>query len=139
MTGGAGPQSRHDLSWLLRGMVEKVPCTRSAVLLSSDGLARAAHGLDRDGADQLAAVASGLFSITRSAGARFSSGGGVRQIVAELDEILLFVCSAGYGSVLIVVAGADADAGLVGYEMLQLVKGVRPFLATPARNGGTAV
>ena len=30
----------------------------------------------------------------------------------------------------------EADAGVLGYEMIQLVKSVRPFLATPARHAG---
>jgi predicted regulator of Ras-like GTPase activity (Roadblock/LC7/MglB family) len=122
-----------DLGWLLRGLVEHVPHTRSAVLLSADGLAIAAHGLGPDPADQLAAIASGLFSLARTAAVRFGGSDGVRQVVAELDDTLMFVSSAGYGSVLTVLADRETDAGVLGYEMSQLVKSVRPFLATPAR------
>jgi hypothetical protein len=32
-----------------------------------------------------------------------------------------------------VLADRGADAGVLGYEMAQLVKSVRPYLATPAR------
>jgi predicted regulator of Ras-like GTPase activity (Roadblock/LC7/MglB family) len=127
-----------DLGWLLRGLVERVPHTRSAVLLSADGLTTAAYGLGPDSADQLSAIASGLFSIARSAAARFGGSDGVRQVVAELDDTLLFVSSAGFGSVLTVLADREADAGVLGYEMSQLVKSVRPFLATPARQTGAA-
>lgn len=127
-----------DLGWLLRGLVEHVPRTRSAVLLSADGLAIAAHGLGHDSADQLSAIASGLFSLARTAGAKFGGSDGVRQVVAELDETLMFVSSAGFGSVLTVLADREADAGVVGYEMAQLVKSVRPFLATAARRPGVA-
>lgn len=128
-----------DLGWLLRGLVESVPHTRSAVLLSADGLATAAHGLGPDHADQMSAIASGLFSLARTAAVRFGgSEGGVRQVVAELDDTLLFVSSAGYGSVLTVLAEREADAGVLGYEMSQLVKSVRPFLATPARKPDVA-
>jgi predicted regulator of Ras-like GTPase activity (Roadblock/LC7/MglB family) len=125
----------NDLNWLLRSLVERVPHTQSALLLSSDGLKKAYCGLDTDQADHLAAIASGLFSLARSAGARFNSGkGGVRQVVAELDESLLFVSTAGSGAVLTVMAGRSADAGVLGYEMSQLVKSVRPYLTTPARH-----
>lgn len=127
-----------DLSWLLRGLVEHVPHTRSAVLLSADGLATAAYGLERDPADQLSAIASGLFSLARTAAARFGGSDGVRQVVAELDDTLLFVSAAGAGSVLTVLAGREADPGVLGYEMSQLVKSVRPFLATAARHPGAA-
>jgi predicted regulator of Ras-like GTPase activity (Roadblock/LC7/MglB family) len=128
------PSQATDLAWLLNSLVQRVPHTRSALLLSSDGLKKAAHGLDPDGADHLAAIASGLFSLARSAGDRFGGGDGVRQVVAELDDTLLFVSTAGSGAVLAVLAGRGADAGVLGYEMSQLVKSVRPYLVTPARH-----
>jgi predicted regulator of Ras-like GTPase activity (Roadblock/LC7/MglB family) len=127
------PAQEGDLGWLLRDLVERVPRTRSAVLLSADGITTAAHGLDADSADHLAAIASGLFSVARTAAARFGRSDGVRQVVAELDDTLMFTTSAGFGSVLTVLADREADAGVLGYEMTQLVKSVRPFLATPAR------
>lgn len=134
-TGPQGRESGHG--WLLRNLIERVPYSRAAVLLSSDGLATVAHGIDPDEADRLAAIASALFSIARSAGARFSGSDGVRQVVAELDDALLFVSAAGHGSVLTVLADRQADAGVLGYEMLQVVKGVRPVLGTPARGNAS--
>jgi predicted regulator of Ras-like GTPase activity (Roadblock/LC7/MglB family) len=136
MVSDASPGHESDLGWLLRGLVERVPRTRSAVLLSADGLATAAYGLDQDPADHLSAIASGLFSLARTAALRFGSSDGVRQVVAELDDTLMFVSSAGYGSVLAVLADRETDAGVLGYEMSQLVKSVRPFLATPTRQPG---
>lgn len=123
-----------DLTWLLTSLIERVPHTNSALLLSSDGLKKAFHGLSADQADHLAAISSGLFSLARSAGSRFGDSGSVRQVVAELDQTLLFVSAAGSGAVLAVLASRDADAGVLGYEMVQLVKSVRPYLATPARH-----
>ncbi|MBW1600133.1 roadblock/LC7 domain-containing protein [Streptomyces sp. JJ38] len=122
-----------DLSWLLTGLVQRVPHTRSALLLSADGLVKAVHGLETDVADHLAALASGLYSLARSAGTRFGEGGEVRQVLVELDTSLLFVSTAGQGACLAVLAGRDADAAVLGYEMAMLVKSVRPYLATPAR------
>lgn len=136
MVSDATPGPESNLGWLLRGLVEQVPHTRSAVLLSADGLAIAAHGIEEDRADHLSAIASGFFSLARTAAARFGGSDGVRQVVAELDDTLLFVSSAGYGSVLAVLADREADAGVLGYEMAQLVKSVRPFLVTPARQPG---
>jgi predicted regulator of Ras-like GTPase activity (Roadblock/LC7/MglB family) len=126
-------RTSQDLVWLLSGLIDRVPGTTSALLLSSDGLRKAAHGLDDDGADHLAAVASGLFSLARSAGTRFDGNDKVRQVVAELNASLLFVSAAGSGAVLAVVAQKAADAGVLGYEMAQMVKSVRPYLSTPAR------
>jgi predicted regulator of Ras-like GTPase activity (Roadblock/LC7/MglB family) len=136
MVSDATPGHESDLGWLLRGLVERVPRTRSAVLLSADGLATAAYGLDQDPADHLSAIAAGLFSLARTAAVRFGGSDGVRQVVAELDDTLMFVSSAGYGSVLAVLADRETDAGVLGYEMSQLVKSVRPFLATPTRQPG---
>ncbi|MER7999998.1 roadblock/LC7 domain-containing protein [Streptomyces sp. NPDC095613] len=124
-----------DLDWLLSGLVQRVPYTRSAVLLSADGLVRSLHGLDPDSADHLAALASGLHSLGRSAGVRFGGGGEVRQVVVELDSTLLFVSSAGSGTCLAVLADSEADAAVLGYEMAMLVKSVRPYLVTPLRQG----
>src|SRR6478735_3547654 len=122
-----------DLDWLLSGLVQRVHHTRNAVLLSSDGLVKSVHGLDADSADHMAALASGLYSLGRSAGTRFGDGGDVRQVVVELDSTLLFVTTAGSGTCLAVLAGREADAAVLGYEMAMLVKSVRPYLMTPLR------
>ncbi|MFD0268266.1 roadblock/LC7 domain-containing protein [Streptomyces sp. NPDC127106] len=122
-----------DLDWLLSGLVQRVPYTRSAVLLTADGLVTCLHGLDADSADHLAALASGLYSLGRSAGSRFGGGAEVRQVVVELDTALVFVSAAGSGTCLAVLADREADAGVLGYEMAMLVKSVRPYLAAPPR------
>lgn len=136
----AGSGSRLD--WLLADLAGRVPHTRGVVLASSDGLPTAVHGLSADRADQLAAVTANLFAVSRAAGIRFGGSdglggtGSVRQVVIELDDTLLFVSSAGERSVLAMLAGREADAGQLGYEMAQLVKSVQPFLSTSARRPG---
>jgi predicted regulator of Ras-like GTPase activity (Roadblock/LC7/MglB family) len=132
------PNQATDLAWLLRGLAEEVPLIRGSVLLSSDGMVKAAHGLDRASAEQLAALASGLFSIARSAGTRFDNSNEVRQVVAELKSSQLFLSWAGFNSVLAVLAKAEADPGVVGFEMARLIRAVRPFLDTAARSAATA-
>jgi predicted regulator of Ras-like GTPase activity (Roadblock/LC7/MglB family) len=134
MVSAVHPGQESDLSWLLSNLVERVPHTRSVVLLSADGLKRAVSGLDDESAEQLSAIASGLFSLARGAGLKFGGSEVVRQVIVELDDTLLFVASAGSGSVLAVMAGREADAGVLGYEMSQLIKSVRPFLTTPTRS-----
>ncbi|HEY1705097.1 MAG TPA: hypothetical protein VGG75_35825 [Trebonia sp.] len=52
---------------------------------------------------------------------------------------MLFLSAAGRGSVLAVLAGSEADAGVVGYEMTQLVKSVHKFLETQPRIRGADV
>jgi predicted regulator of Ras-like GTPase activity (Roadblock/LC7/MglB family) len=136
MVSDVHPAQESDLSWLLRSLLDRVPHARSAVLLSADGLTTAAQGLSPDDADHLSAIASGLFAMARSAAAKFGGSDGVRQVVAELDDTLLFVSSAGFGSALTVLADREADAGVVGYEMFQLIKSAGPVLGIAARNAG---
>ncbi|TYC09415.1 roadblock/LC7 domain-containing protein [Actinomadura syzygii] len=127
------PNQSQDLAWLLRGLGEEVPVIRGSVLLSSDGMLKASDGFDRATAEQFAALASGLFSIARSAGTKFDGSNDVRQVVAELKESQLFIAWAGFNSVLAVLARSDADPAVVGFEMARLIKSVRPFLDTAAR------
>lgn len=127
------PGQSPDLAWLLKGLAQEVPLIRGSVLLSSDGMAKAFDGLDRAGADYLAALASGLFSLARTAGTKFDDDSEVRQVVIELRSSQVFVSWAGFNSVLAVLAKAEADPAVVGFEMARLIKAVRPFLDTTAR------
>ncbi|GHH86241.1 dynein regulation protein LC7 [Streptomyces sulfonofaciens] len=121
------------LDRLMADLVQRVPHTRSAVLLSSDGLVKAAHGIDTDRADHLAAVACGLYWLGRGAGTRLCGGDTVRQVVVELDSTLLFVSTADPGACLAVLAGQAADPTALGYEMTTVATAVRPHLAAPPR------
>ncbi len=132
------PNQAQDLAWLLRGLAEEVPVIRGSVLLSSDGMVKASHGLDRVSAEQLAALASGLFSMARSAGNKFDDSHEVRQVVAELKHSQLFISWAGFNSVLAVLARGDGDPAVIGFEMARLIRAVRPFLDTAARPIATA-
>ncbi len=110
------------LDWLLDDLVRRVGQVTKAVILSSDGLALGASGtLGRDDAEHLAALAAGLTSLARSAGRHFG-GGAVRQTVIEMETGLVLVTAAGSGTCLAVIAGPDADLGLVAYEMAIMVK-----------------
>lgn len=123
-----------DVVWLLQGLAQETPAVRASVLLSSDGIVKAAHGLDRDASAQLAATFAGLFSMARSAGARFDGSDVVGQVVIELDSSQLYICWAGSNSALAVLARKEADPAVIGYQMTQLIKAVRPFLDTSARS-----
>ena len=133
MSAASGNQGQ-DIAWLLQGLTREVPVIRGSVLLSSDGMVKAADGLDRDDSDRLAALASSFFSLARSAGEMFDGSSQVRQVVIELQSSHLYFCWAGFNSVLTVLAGKEADPAVVGYHMVQLIKSVRPFLDTAARS-----
>ena len=69
---------------------------------------------------RVAAIVSGMSSLTRGA-ARQLNGGNVRQAIIEMDNGFLFLMNVSNGSVLGVVAEANCDIGLIGYEMALLV------------------
>jgi predicted regulator of Ras-like GTPase activity (Roadblock/LC7/MglB family) len=120
-----------NLNWLVQNFVKKVPGVIHTIVVSADGLLMAlSDDLDRATADQLAAVASGLSSLTQGA-ARYFGGGSVNQTVVEMEKGFLFVMSISDGSVLAVLATLQCDIGLVGYEMALLVARAGDVL-TPA-------
>ncbi|NLU73537.1 roadblock/LC7 domain-containing protein [Streptomyces sp. HNM0575] len=127
-----------ELNWLLDELVQRVGSISKALVLSGDGLPRgASQDLTREDGEHLAAVASGFHSLAKGVGRHFDVGG-VRQTVVELEEAFLFVTAAGDGSCLAVVADADADVGLIAYEMTLLVKRVGAHLGTAPRSSGPA-
>jgi uncharacterized protein len=122
-----------DLSWLLDDLADRVNHLRQAVILSRDGLTIAAStSLNREDAEHLSALAAGVQSLARGAGAHFG-GGAVQQIIIELEQAFLFVTAAGHGSCLAVLCSAQADPALIAYEMAMLVKRAGPHLAAHPR------
>jgi uncharacterized protein len=110
-----------NLNWLVTNFARSVPGAAHAIVLSADGLLMAvSERLDRARADQLAAVASGLASLTQGA-ARIFGGGTVTQTVVEMERGFLVVMSVSDGSCLAVLAAPSCDLGLIGYEMALLV------------------
>lgn len=136
MSSNGSGDSIQQLGWLITGLVERVPHARSALLLSADGLVRAyTQDLAKDDADHLAAIASGLWSLSAGAGRKFADSDAVRQVNVELEGALLFVAAAGFGTCISVLTTDEADPGLIGYEMAQLVRSMRPHLETAPRTG----
>ena len=110
-----------DLNWLVGNLAKRTPGVTHAMVVSADGLPVAvSQRLDRPKADQLAAIACGLASLTQ-AGARLIEGGLVKQTVVEMDRGLLVVMAISDGSCLTVLAGSSCDVGVVAYEMTVLV------------------
>ena len=110
-----------DVSWLVSNFANRTPGVAHAMVVSADGLPVAVSDrLDRPKADQLAAVASGLASLTRG-GARCMDAGLVKQTVIEMDRGLLVVMAISDGSCLTVLAASSCDVGMVAYEMTLLV------------------
>lgn len=115
----ADPQS---FNWLITNFVRGTDGVRDAVAVSSDGLLIAmSEGLDRDSADRLAALVSGLASLSRSA-SRYYDFDGLRLIMIEMKRGFLLVSMVSDGSCVAVLADEGCDIGLIGYEIAVLVE-----------------
>ncbi|MEU4667336.1 roadblock/LC7 domain-containing protein [Amycolatopsis sp. NPDC023774] len=125
----------NELDWLLDDLVKRVAGAERAVVLSSDGLLIGRSGnLSEEDGEHLSAVASAFQSLARGTGRHFG-GGNVRQTMVEMDHAFLFVTAAGRGACLALLASADADMGLVAYEMNLMVKRVGAVLTAAPRAG----
>ncbi|MBG0567645.1 roadblock/LC7 domain-containing protein [Actinoplanes sp. NPDC024001] len=122
-----------NLTWLLDDLVERVPTAQQAVVLSADGLMLGCSAaMSREDAEHLSAMAAGFQSLAKGASRHFRAGQ-VRQTVVEMEEAFLFVTAAGQGACLAVLASADADLGLIAYEMAMLVTRVGQIMSAPER------
>ncbi len=124
-------------NWLLVNFVRTTDGVRDAVAVSSDGLLVATSGgLDRTGADHLAAIVSSMASLGRSA-ARHYDFDGLKLIMIEMRRGFLLVSAISGGACLGVLASGGADLGLIGYEIAVLADRfgdlLTPALVTEAR------
>jgi predicted regulator of Ras-like GTPase activity (Roadblock/LC7/MglB family) len=120
-----------DLNWLVTNFVDRVPDVAHAVVVSSDGIPLAfSAGFPQDRADQLAAVTSGLASLTQGA-SRVFEGGIVVQTVVEMEAGVLVVMAISHGASIAVLASPTSDLGLIAYEMALLVERAGKMI-TPA-------
>ncbi len=122
-----------QLGWLLDNLVSRVANVREALILSRDGLVVAkSSSMSREQGDRLSALAAGVQSLARGAGQQVG-GGDVRQIVIEMDSAFMFVMAAGQGTCLTVLASAEANVGVMAYEMAMLVRRMGVHLTAAPR------
>jgi predicted regulator of Ras-like GTPase activity (Roadblock/LC7/MglB family) len=122
-----------QLGWLLDNLVSRVANVREALILSRDGLVVAmSSNMSREQGDRLSALAAGVQSLARGAGQQVE-GGNVRQIVIEMDSAFMFVMAAGQGTCLAVLASAEANVGVMAYEMAMLVRRMGMHLTAAPR------
>lgn len=125
------PTDDGDLNWLINSFTSRIPGATSAIVVTTDGLVLAmSERIAREAADQLAAITSGLASLTSGA-ARCFQAGIVNQLIVEMSGGYLFVTTVSDGSALAVMCEPDCDIGLIGYEMSLLVARIGQVL-TPA-------
>lgn len=112
------------VNWLMAGFVNETPGVDHAVAVSSDGLLIAMSAeIDRDRADRLAAVVTGMRALAQGAGRELGRGE-LLQVLVEYAGAYLFVASISDGSTMGVVAARECDLGVVGFETARLVERV---------------
>lgn len=118
-----------ELDLTLARFVSRVPGVRHAIAVGSDGLLSAmSPHIPRDRADAMAAITSGLVSLTTRS-SRLLEGGNVAMTVVEMRGGHLFMMPGAGGNALVVWAEHNSDVGQVGYELAVLVstlEGARP-------------
>jgi uncharacterized protein len=106
-----------NMNWLVARFVERVPVVRQAVVVSSDGLALAvSDGVDREAAERLAAVSSGMIGLAYGSAGRFGVGA-VSNVIVEMERGWMLITGIRDGSLMCVITEHDCDIGTVAYEM----------------------
>ena len=104
-------------NWLLESFTTNTAGVREAIAVSSDGLLMAMSAVqDRANADRLAAIVSGMTSLSAGA-AGFYSLGALNRVIIDMAEGYLLITAISRGSVLGVIADRSANLGTVAYEM----------------------
>lgn len=134
-SGPASAGSSRSLDWLLDDFATRVPEVTQAIAVSVDGLALAFTGLERDDADRLAAVASGLVNLLSGA-AQLLRAEPVEHSLVAMEGGYLFSMAVSSGASLVVVTSKDADIGEVSYMMAELINQVGEALSPEARDDG---
>lgn len=128
--------SSTDLSWLLSGFAHRVPEVTTAIAISVDGLALAYCGVDRDDADRLAAIASGIVNLLSGA-AQLTNTDPVEHSLTAMEGGYMFSMAVSSGASLLVMTTREADIGEVSYSMAELINQVGDALTPEIRETNT--
>ncbi|MGH3649291.1 MAG: roadblock/LC7 domain-containing protein [Acidimicrobiia bacterium] len=123
----------NNLNWLLARLCQTVPAIKEAVVVSSDGLALAvSEGVDRETADRLAAVSSGMIGLAYGSAGRFGAGP-VSNVIVEMQRGWLFVTGIRDGSLICCLTEKEVDMGAIAFEMSIFVQRVGDSLTPEVR------
>lgn len=122
-----------NLNWLLGRLCESVPAIQQAVVVSSDGLALAkSEDVDRETAERLAAVSSGMIGLAYGSAGRFGAGA-VSNVIVEMQNGWLFITGIRDGSLICCLTDKDVDMGAIAFEMSIFVQRVGESLTPEVR------
>jgi hypothetical protein len=104
-------------NWLLDSFTTGTAGVREAIAVSSDGLLMAMSAIeDRANAERLAAVVSGMTSLSGGVAGWYQLGE-LNRVIVDMAEGYLLITAISSGSVLGVIADRSANLGTVAYEM----------------------
>ncbi|RII13893.1 Roadblock/LC7 domain protein [Streptomyces sp. YIM 130001] len=126
------PPTASSLSWLLSDFARRTPEVTQVIAISVDGLALAYAGLERDDADRLAAIASGVVNLLSGAAQQLGSDP-VEHSLTAMEGGYLFSMAVSSGASLLVATTRDADIGEVSYMMAELINQVGDALTPETR------
>lgn len=111
-----------NFNWLIDDFVNSTAGVTDSIAVSSDGLLIASsRSLERQDAEQVAAIVTGMVSLSDGASRAFGFEG-LRQVIVSMHGGYLFVSSISLGSALGVVATTGCDIGAIGYQTGLLVE-----------------
>jgi uncharacterized protein len=120
MTNATLSASAANFNWLMSSFVDNTIGVDQSVVVSSDGMLMAVANVERNASDRLAAIVTGVRSLSEGA-CQLLNTGSLHNVIVEMRTAYLLVSAIGGGSSLGVVCRKTADLGLVGYEMALLV------------------
>lgn len=106
---------------MLRDSLRRVDGIIGLVLLSNEGIAKAAYGLTTDDAQLIAAACSGMASLSASM-SQAVGGSNVARTVVTMKARNIIITACGNGSTLLVVVAATAQIGLALAEIIRKAK-----------------
>ncbi|MFD4576360.1 roadblock/LC7 domain-containing protein [Streptomyces sp. NPDC058417] len=127
-----------DINWILNELVD-FPETRHAIVLSSDGMMVGfSADVDRDLADTVSAIASGMQSLSKR-GAAFvqSEPTPWEQTMVSFTGGFLFLLTAAEGAYLIVSASRNVDIEALSYRMGKTIDSLGSALRVAPRHLGS--
>ncbi|MFE9846597.1 roadblock/LC7 domain-containing protein [Streptomyces goshikiensis] len=123
--------------WLLDQKIGTLTGVRCAVLVSADGLLHSrTSSISQGEGERYAAIASSLRGAARSYSEEFG-GGGLRQVVLELDHFVSLITQTGANLLLLVqTTDPDADITTIAHQTGALAEKLGDQLAVKARRPG---
>lgn len=123
----------NNLNWLLARLCDTVPSIKQAVVVSSDGFALAkSEDVNRETAERLAAVSSGMIGLAYGSAGRFGAGP-VSNVIVEMQNGWLFITGIRDGSLICCLTEKDIDMGAIAFEMSIFVQRVGESLNAEVR------